>query len=657
MGAPTIAPIRRTWLGFLVLGGLVLVLSGYGIWIRGRIQTDPAVVFLTEQPGAEWIVPDGPVNLATRSGDLTSGIFRLRFSASLPSNPGTLRIRALKHATVYLDGTRIAASPPTAPNWKEPLVVAMPTLAPGQRELAVLVQNNAGPIVLWLAADNSALRSGLAWETQTADGAWKPVRLAQARPRPALAAEFPSLAAGLTARWPFFALVLASAVGITFLSRRHPGLHRLTASPVAWRCFVLCLWTTFGLLSLVRLPQGAGFDVAGHIEYIDHLLSRGRVPLANEGWQLFQSPLYYGLSAPVAWLALKFAAPDTVAVLLRFGPLLCGLLQIEVAFRAVRRVFPARDDLQIVAVVLAGALPMNLYLSRYVGNEPLAALLSSVAFLLSLRYVRPSEGESLRWVPLQLGIVLGLALLTKVSAVLMGGAILVALLAGGDDENSRRFSFARRIAPFFWTASATFAIAGWYYIRNLLVLGRPFVGGWDPSRGIVWWQEPGYRMASDFFSFGHVLSQPILAGLESVPGGLFASLWCDTFLSSAIMRSSAPGWDFALMAPSVLLALAPTLLFIIGGGVALRNSIRDRVALVTLTALAAYGLALLHHIITLPYHCAIKATYALGAMPALVLLGVLGFDLATRNRVLRTALVASLACWAASVWGTYFIRA
>lgn len=657
MGAITNAPPRRDWLGISVLACLALTLGGYGLWISDRIQSDPTVVFLTAQPGAEWIVPDAPVTLSTRPGELTSSVFRLQFAMGEAPAATTLQIRALKHATVYLDGGRIAASPANAPNWKEPLLAQLPPLAPGRHELAVLIQNDLGPVALWLAASQPALRSGTAWEARDAAGAWRPARLASARPRPALTAEFPGLAAGIAARWPFFAATLAGIAALTWLSRRHAIVGRFTADPATWRWLVPGLWFALGVWSLGRLPAPVGFDVPGHLEYINHLLAHGRVPLANEGWQLFQSPLYYALSAPLAWLGLKIATPDTAAALLRIIPLLCGLLQIEVAFRAARRVFPARPDLQIVAVVLAAALPMNLYLSRYVGNEPLAALLSSLVFLLCLRLVRPAQGENLRWVPLQLGVVFGLALLTKVSAVLTGGAVLVALAARSAAEGGTPRPFSvRRLTPFLWTAGAAAAIAGWYYVRNWIALGRPFVGGWDVSRGIIWWQEPGYRMAGDFFSFGHALSQPILAGLESIPGGIFASLWCDTFASSAVARAAAPPWDFALMAASVALALGPSLLLAIGATLALRRALQDHAMLATLVVIAAYGVALLHHIVTLPYYCAVKATYGLGAMPALVLLGVIGFEFAGRIRPVRAVLAVTLACWAASVFAAYMIR-
>ena len=29
-------------------------------------------------------------------------------------------------------------------------------------------------------------------------------------------------------------------------------------------------------------------------------------------------------------------------------------------------------------------------------------------------------------------------------------------------------------------------LAGWYYVRNWVLLGRPFVGGWERGRGLDW---------------------------------------------------------------------------------------------------------------------------------------------------------------------------
>ncbi len=654
MGAPDTTALRRDWLSPLVLTCLALAVVGYAFWLGGRIQTDPAVVFLTAQPGAEWIVPDAPVNLATRSAGLTKEFFRVEFSSDDNPAPARIRIRALKHAAVYLDGNRIAETPPTLTNWKEAFVVSLPALKPGRHELTVLVQNELGPVALWLATDLPSVPSGPRWQWRSGD-AWKSVRLAGKRPRPALAAEFPAAGISFAERWPLLAAALAAVGAFAWLARCRQNLARCLANPPAWRWRIQGIWLVAGLVSLFRLPLGAGFDIAGHVEYISHILTHGRVPLATEGWQFFQSPLYYGVSAPLVWLGVKIAPIETVAAFLRVVPLLCGMLQIEVAYRVARHVFPGRADLQIFMVVLAGALPMNIYLSRYIGNEPLAALLSAITFLLCLRLAQPMKGENLRWVPLQIGVVFGLALLTKVSAMLMGGAVVIALAVHGLTRTEARSSLLQQLAPFLWAGGATIAIAGWYYARNWVVLGRPFVGGWDVSRGFVWWQEPGYRIAGDFSSFGHVLSQPIEAGLESVPGGLFASLWCDTFLSSAILRTSAPPWDYALLVMSVALAVFPALLLIMGLGVALRRSLRDQVGLLIVTTLAAYGVALLHHIVTVPYHCAIKMTYALGATPALVLLGGLGFEIAGRNQLVRIVMVAGIACWSVSAFAAYML--
>src|SRR3990170_4348676 len=64
------------------------------------------------------------------------------------------------------------------------------------------------------------------------------------------------------------------------------------------------------LHNLSLFPPTKGFDAGGHIEYINLLKSERRVPLANEGWELYQPPLYYFISTflpnlkAVQWLGL-----------------------------------------------------------------------------------------------------------------------------------------------------------------------------------------------------------------------------------------------------------------------------------------------------------------------------------------------------------------
>ncbi len=43
----------------------------------------------------------------------------------------------------------------------------------------------------------------------------------------------------------------------------------------------------------------SGFDWSGHVDYIRYVATNWRVPVATEGWEMFQPPLYYFLSAIV----------------------------------------------------------------------------------------------------------------------------------------------------------------------------------------------------------------------------------------------------------------------------------------------------------------------------------------------------------------------
>ena len=68
---------------------------------------------------------------------------------------------------------------------------------------------------------------------------------------------------------------------------------------------------------------------------------------------------------------------------------------------------------------MGGLLPMHLYISQAVGNEPLAALFASCALAVAFRMLqnRNDAGRRRDWV--LLGLLVGLGLLTKVTVLLL----------------------------------------------------------------------------------------------------------------------------------------------------------------------------------------------------------------------------------------------
>jgi hypothetical protein len=631
----------------------LLLLFVYGFWMTLRLTDDPGLIYLGGHGGAAWIVPHEATTLATRpTGDGVRG-FRIRFTVAAAVNDALLEVRGLRGLNVLLNGKLLLDTTRAPERWKSATVVQLaPQLAAGAHELIILVRNDSGPAALWAKCERLGLQTDTSWESSRDGTNWGPARLATDRASPELTREFPSPGRALGERAPWLILLfVAVALASDQLARRTPR-RSFWSKPAAWRWVALSTWGLLAVHNLSRLPGPAGFDVAGHLEYIDYLIKNRRLPLATDGWQMFQSPLYYGLSAGLFGILRWFCEPDNAVMWLRALPLACGLGQIELSYRAVRRLWPERPDLQIIGTLFAALLPMNLYLSHYVGNEPLAGFLSACLFVTTLRWLRPTPEENNRWMPLWLGLLLGLALLTKVSTVLM--AVPVVLAAGLATPT------AGTVTAWLQRSSRTVAIilslagviAGWYYLRNLIQLGRPFVGGWDMDRGFPWWQDPGYHVAGDFLTFGTSLFKPVAVSLVGFWDGLYATFWSDSFLSSATLAAAAPPWNHGAMAASVLLALVPSAAMLLGFGLSLRAlwEKSDRVSLIVITTLVAYGVALLHHALSLPYYCAIKAFYSIGAMPAYVLILTTGVAWLSRHAPIRLITHGGLACWAVTVY-------
>jgi 4-amino-4-deoxy-L-arabinose transferase-like glycosyltransferase len=215
---------------------------------------------------------------------------------------------------------------------------------------------------------------------------------------------------------------------------------------------------------------------------------------------------------------------------------------VEICFRAGRCVFPDRDDLQALTLLVGGLLPMNVYMSQTLGNEPLCGMLSALILLWGWQALRePAAAHPSRrqW---RLGILFGLDLLTKMSALLLAPIIAVVLAAV-----NRRRGLAGTLAAGARCFGAAVLVSGWYYVRNYVRFGKLLVGGWDPVRGILWWQDPGYRTPSQIVSFGRSLWQPIHAGFYSIADGFFASLWLDCNFSGLNDWETRSPWNMPLL--------------------------------------------------------------------------------------------------------------
>src|ERR1017187_5576668 len=149
-------------------------------------------------------------------------------------------------------------------------------------------------------------------------------------------------------------------------------LHWKTTLPLM---IAAALWVALFCHNSRVIPITYGFDSPSHVDYIAYIQKHWALPLANEGWEMYQPPLYYGISA-VTLSSFGLSATDKIgAIVLRLLTMCFGLAQMALIFMSMRLLFPGRTGQQWLGLMLGAFLPMQLYMSDYVTNETLAATL------------------------------------------------------------------------------------------------------------------------------------------------------------------------------------------------------------------------------------------------------------------------------------------
>ncbi|MGD9496335.1 MAG: glycosyltransferase family 39 protein [Armatimonadota bacterium] len=289
----------------------------------------------------------------------------------------------------------------------------------------------------------------------------------------------------------------------------------------------LALAATYGLV----LPLGHAPDEPAHFAYVLFVAQHARLPhyyADAVGYESYQAPLYYTLSAAVCKLAMVAAerlgagpppkppqhlldAADPAAPLppevrrhpwvpegqhrlmfaawrealsltpaqragwlaVRLFTALLGALGIVLAWRIVAVLFPQRAWLATSVAAMMSFLPMYAHICAAVGNDAPTVVVVGLSLLLTVLVLR--DGPQPRRVAL-LGLSLGLGMLTKDSANVTIPVALLALAAAAGRRyeppaaDSLLLSLARRIAALRWGLIAK---------RAALMLGvMALVAGW-----------------------------------------------------------------------------------------------------------------------------------------------------------------------------------
>lgn len=370
------------------------------------------------------------------------------------------------------------------------------------------------------------------------------------------------------------------------------------AAGLAVAYVLLALWWS------VVVPIGEGPDEPGHFDYALFLAREERLPVQGAGQAAgevpgegHQPPLAYWLMQPaVGWLSPAeqtlemgpnpefWPAGDEANAYLRSSrdiwpysgigrawhwaravSALLGGATVALTFAVARRCLPQHPTIALGAAALVAFNPQFIFAGALVSNDPLLFALSALLLLLCVTIAGNMAASPRRTLgyAAAAGVVLGLLLITKQSAVALAPLPFVALAVRATVGRTHHRQSLWRVPTVVFQAllmaGIALAVAGWWYTRNLRLYGDLFgldafretfaLGGGD----IAFAGVPGGLWAlfrSGWGNFGW-LTVPL-------PEGLYRALLAFCALGAAgLLAAVGQGW-WAKRGPAALLLLATT---------------------------------------------------------------------------------------------------
>ncbi len=519
---------------------------------------DPEVEVLTPCVLADWALHPDQSILSSRRGEVSHDVVFVRHFSAAARGPLCLSVQAFRTMRLYLNGQEILNDSGEM-KWKWPLEVDLtPFLQTGENELRIHVHNpSAVPALLVRGPEN--LRTPTDWKAATA---------------PTFDELVPVVSPTRTAvpipmrndqQWILVAWLIACAVLLAsgFVSRMLPRntvtpSRRSVRSSVSLWLMPLCVLALCGLLNLrnaayhpnLRIP-----DSQGHVDYVRRVAETWKPPLATDGWEMFQPPLYYYVAAAVFDISASHEGPERAMKRVQYLGSVAAVALAALAWLSVRSFFPGDRGAQWTGVAFAAFLPATLVTAPLVSNEIFSSAI--IAGTLYGFICWGHENDLPVWRVAVLGFLSGLALLSKFTGLFVFAAGVLTL----------GFRLLARCTNREWKSLGVYVAvvlvtAGWFYARNVVIFGKAFVANWNEATGFHHEMEPGYRTLTYYLRFGSALIvHPSNAPDASWLDGIYASLWSDAFGN---FFTADMNWAYPWMAIMLVLALVPTATVAIG---------------------------------------------------------------------------------------------
>jgi hypothetical protein len=230
---------------------------------------------------------------------------------------------------------------------------------------------------------------------------------------------------------------------------------------------LVSVYLVLGLWFVCVVPPSGAPDQTAHLAYVQHIAEGNGLPVLGESpvlYEAYQPPLFYLLWAPLYRFG-SVVGHDIAVSLMRVFCLLCGVAGIVFTGAIAHRVLPERPEWAFLACAYSALLPMHVFINSSINSDNLGEMLCTVALL---PLVALPQVQRLTWrSAVATGALIGLAVLSKVTALALGPALLIAVGWRAIPRGSWRADGQWALVA----GGAAAAACGWWFARNVVVYG------------------------------------------------------------------------------------------------------------------------------------------------------------------------------------------
>jgi 4-amino-4-deoxy-L-arabinose transferase-like glycosyltransferase len=269
---------------------------------------------------------------------------------------------------------------------------------------------------------------------------------------------------------------------------------------------ILALFVILATGYSVIVPLGEAPDEVPHFTYIRYIAEHHRLPVGAEEHEGFQPPLYYLIgAASTFWIDTSdfvvrangdYSFTDDLPPfnlllhttqesfpyhgwalawhLVRLLSVAMGATTVWATYFIAREIFPKDKYIAVGAAAFNAFLPQFLFISGVINNDNLAACLSALMLLVTVKILKGARGYRHF---LLLGTLTALGVMTKTSLLDFYAIVLLVIgIVLWQERRNLRLSLRRGLILLVLSFVPFLVIAAWWFVRNQLLYGDPL--GW-----------------------------------------------------------------------------------------------------------------------------------------------------------------------------------